>query len=486
MRTPAGQPAATSGLNYLRLSLARPIATLARRLAGPLSAQLATISTRVSDRDPGWGTLSGRPHERTWAEVQELYTDTIEAWRKNPLAKRAVDITADYVIGDGIVLNSPYRPLQAYIEAFWNHRKNLMANRLEAMCHEFTLAGDLFPVLFLNRHDGLSYIRFVTKDQIVGIETAANDWETELVYKEAARAAGHDRPVRWPGAGHPAADEADAVMLHYAVNRPVGTLLGEGDLATMIPWLLRYSRMLEDRVRVHAAIRAFLWFVQVPGHKVEAKQQQYNVPPDAGSIVVHDDGESWDVKTPNLNASDAGHDLEAVRRMIFTGSGFPPHWYGERGSNRAEAAAMQSPAERHLRRRQNYFVFVLSDLAWHGYRRARRARAGLPRLPSDDYRKLFAPAVPDVSRSDNAELAAAARDLTAVWKGLVLEQEGRSRTLSELLLGQVFRAMGEPQEAHTIRKITDEIFSNLDGDRQRSFSRSSVPGREYAGDGSAK
>jgi hypothetical protein len=35
-------------------------------------------------------------------------------------------------------------------------------------------------------------------------------------------------------------------MLHYAVNRPLGALLGEGDLATLIPWLLRYSRMLED------------------------------------------------------------------------------------------------------------------------------------------------------------------------------------------------------------------------------------------------
>ena len=304
----------------LRLAIARPIARFAATLAGPHAAQLATISTRVSDQDPGWGELSGRPHERTWAEIQELYTDTIDAWRKNPLAKRAVDITADYVIGDGINVNSTYRPLQAYADAFWNHRKNLMANRLEPMCHEFTIAGDLFPLLFLNRHDGLSYIRFITKDQIVGIETAENDWETELLYKEAPRGEINLEPIEWLGAAHPAAAGAGAVMLHYSVNKPLGTLMGEGDLTTMVPWLLRYSRMLEDRVRLHAAVRAFLWFVQVPSHLVDAKGEEYREAPDAGSVIVHDDGESWDVKTPNLNSSDASHDLEAVRRMIFTGA----------------------------------------------------------------------------------------------------------------------------------------------------------------------
>jgi hypothetical protein len=52
-------------------------------------------------------------------------------------------------------------------------------------------------------------------------------------------------------------------MLHYAVNRPQGALLGESALTTMIPWLQRYSRMLEDRIRLHWAVRSFLWLVTV-------------------------------------------------------------------------------------------------------------------------------------------------------------------------------------------------------------------------------
>jgi hypothetical protein len=43
-------------------------------------------------------------------------------------------------------------------------------------------------------------------------------------------------------------------MLHYAVNRPVGAVRGESDLAPILPWLRRYNRWLEDRVRLNAAI----------------------------------------------------------------------------------------------------------------------------------------------------------------------------------------------------------------------------------------
>jgi hypothetical protein len=159
------------------------------------------------------------------------------------------------------------------IDLFWNHPKNRMDLRLESMSDELSRAGDLFVALFRNPLDGMSYIRFVTKDRIIKIETAENDWETETAYYEQqvpstglrtgpATGAGCE-PRRWLSPDHPEAAGSDAVMLHYAVNRPVGALLGESDLVTMIPWLQRYSRMLEDRVRLHWGVRAFLWMVTV-------------------------------------------------------------------------------------------------------------------------------------------------------------------------------------------------------------------------------
>ena len=132
----------------------------------------------------------------------------------------------------------------------------------------------------------MSYIRFVTKDRIQKIETADNDWETELAFYETVDIG---EPRRWLSPAHPDALDAPAVMLHYSINRPIGALLGEGDLTTSIPWLLRYSRMLEDRVRMHWAMKAFLWMVTVPTNRVAEKEEQYRNPPESGSIIVKDE-----------------------------------------------------------------------------------------------------------------------------------------------------------------------------------------------------
>ena len=276
--------------------------------------KISTAVTGRVDDSPGWYELSQQPHDYSVARMQGLYTDTLEAWRKNPIAWRIIGIITDYVVGDNILISSPNRQFNKFIEMFWQHPQNRMALRLPVISDELARAGDVFPILFRNQLDGMSYIRFVTKDRIVRIETSEKDWETEIAYYEKQELT--NEPKRWLSIHHPDAASSDAVMLHYSVNRPIGALLGDSDLTTMIPWLQRYSRMLEDRVRLHWAIRSFLWFITVPAGAVKAKQEQYRNPPEAGSVIVKDEGEEWDVKTPNLQANDARHDLQAVRQMI--------------------------------------------------------------------------------------------------------------------------------------------------------------------------
>ncbi len=301
----------------------------------------------------------------------------------------------------------------------------------------------------------MSYIRYVTKEQIVEIETADNDWETEIAYKQVTE--DPTNPKTWLSPYHPDAATADAVMLHYAVNRPVGASFGEGDLDTIIPWLLRYSRMLEDRVRMHWAVRSFLWFVSVPTNKVKAKQEEYSRPPEAGSIIVKDDGETWDVKSPALHASDAKWDLQSVRHMVDS-VGYPPHWRGEGGdANLATATAMQLRPERHLRRRQNYIVFILEDLIYQAFTRAaqiNKAGGGVPRTP---FHRLFQANVSDVSRTDNAALANAASQLSTALNNVFTQIPAEnSTTLTKLALRLIFKFAGEPQEDEVLNAILRE------------------------------
>ena len=436
---------AENGSFRLRLALA-----LARAIGGPaFAARLAAVTVQVDDSS-GWVGFQGGPNDRDASEIQQLYEDSLLAWRKNPMAKRIIDCIIDYVLGDGITPTATGQ-IGTFLHRWWNHPKNHMDRRLPELCEELSRAGDLFLTLHTNPVDGLSYVRPIPKDQIVKIETAANDWETELVYHQRQDAG---EPKRWLSPHHPSAEGAPAIMLHYAVNRVVGALLGESDLATMLPWLLRYSRLLEDHVRLHWAARAFLWVVTVPTNLVGAKTEQYRSAPDSGSIIVKDDAETWDAVSPDLKGFDAQFDMRAIRQMIDAGSGLPPHWRGEAHDvSLATAQAMEHSASRHLRRRQLYTQYLVQDLAFHAYTRA--AQLGTVRAkPNRDAIRVD---MTDLDRSDNRELATAAHTIAqALETAARSTATTRSDTLRRLALRLVLRFGGERLTEEQLDAIFDE------------------------------
>ncbi len=414
------------------------------------------ISTRIDDDHPGWTAITGRPHDRDYGEIQEQYTDSLTAWRKNPLAWRIIAITTDYVIGKDYSLSSSFKPMDSFIKEFWNHPKNRLDLRLSGMCDELSRSGDLFVLLWRNPIDGMSYIRFVTKDQVRGIQTAPMDWETEIAYEinEVGAESIRPDPVIYPSPDNEAAEDSQVICLHYAVNRPLGALMGESDLTTMIPWLLRYSRMLEDRVRLHWAARAFLYLVTVPPNKIEAKSSQYKTQPESGSIIVKDEAERWETLTPSLRGADASHDMKSVRNMIDAGSGYPPHWRGEGGDvNLATAEAMQGPPEKHLARRQKYFNFILQDILYHAYKRAAGLRK-LAALPTTDYDKLFKANAPDVSARDNSMLAESAQGIAGAMQTLEsLLQSNTNDDFKSLVTDLVLTFAGEVPGEFDVKKL---------------------------------
>ena len=442
-------------IQKLSQQLFSPLFSVANRVA----VKLATIGAEVDDKSSGWTSLSSRPNDRDLGQIHQLYRDALEATRKNPMAKAIVDITTDFVLGDGITISSNHNRMQSFINKFWNHPLNRVDQRLQAMSDELARAGDLFILLFRNDQDGMSYVRFVPKERIVEIVTAENDWETEILYRQITD--DPTNPIEWVSPFHPQAEEAPAIMLHYSVNRPIGASFGEGDLDTIIPWLLRYSRMLEDRVRLHWAIRSFLWFVTVPTNRVDAKKSEYSRPPEAGSIIVKDDAEQWEVQSPNLRGSDAKWDMQSVRHMIDA-VGFPPHWRGEGGdANLATATAMQLRPERHLRRRQNYMVFILQDIIYQSFVRAaaiNKAGGGVPRTP---FHNLFNANVSDISRTDNTTLATASHELSESLNNVfAFLPPAKSPTLSKLALRLIFKFAGEPQDDSILNDILMESGYN--------------------------
>src|SRR5919199_6769186 len=228
------------------------IGRIIERLAGGYIADRVALA--VKENDSAWAVLYDRgqgPNDRPYSERQDNLADALEAWHVNPLARRIVALTTDYVVGSGIRVCSSTRCIEEWIKRFWAHPKNRMALRTLVLCDELTRAGEIFPVLFTNRVDGMSYERSISAREIDEVRTLAGDYETAVSFHQVA-----PRTLAVEGRTGVAFDNPDRelvgrpreIMLHLAVKRPVGATRGSGDLAPVLKWLKRYNSFLEARL----------------------------------------------------------------------------------------------------------------------------------------------------------------------------------------------------------------------------------------------
>ncbi|MCD6518491.1 MAG: hypothetical protein J7M05_01005 [Anaerolineae bacterium] len=327
---------------------------IAQRVQEALSAQ----------EEPPWRPLTGQlPTGRPWHEVRSQLERIHQACRTNPLAARLVAMTTDFVIGAGGEVEG-----HPFALRFWRHPLNRLETRIYRWCDELTRSGELFLVLSRNPVDGMSYVREVPALQIDRIETDPDDCERELRYHQLTE----DLEGRWwPSREDP---EADQIMLHYAINRPVGELRGTSDLAQIVPWLERYDLWLEDRVRINRYKGAYLWHVRIEGAQpgqLEAKRAQYSRVPRPGSIIVTDGSETWTAIQPQIGADDVEADGKAIRLMIAAGAGVPLHFLAEgESATRATAREMGTATYRHFAHRQHIFASLVEDVIRVAARRA--------------------------------------------------------------------------------------------------------------------
>ncbi len=456
------------------MSPGHPVSSLFDRLFSKAIGRRVDLAVRALD-DQRDVTLAGQrtqERDRFSYDREDLFREALLAWRTNPLARRIVSLTTQYVVGAGLTISCPHQPTHAFLQAWWHHRLNRMAVRAGEWCDELSRTGNVI-VLVSTDASGMSFVRALPASQVAEIVTRPNDVEQPLLvvekphFPQGAFGSGEGEPRAWP-----AYDEATdgpnddgawpTVALHYAINRPVSAVWGESDLAPLLRWLSRYSAWLEDRARLNRFRQTFMYVVRgVFANRAErlARQNELNAnPPNPGSILVTDAAtESWGVLHPQLDSFEASEDGLALKKMLAAGSGNPMHFLAEpESSTRTTAEAAGGPTFRHYEQRQNFFTWMIGDVA-HVVR-ARRAqvdpsvgagsgRAGLARasVGTFDQTPALIPAAPikvtgaDISARDNATLAQAAAQVAAAFTDL-----RRRQVIDDAeLLRMVYKFAGE-------------------------------------------
>ncbi len=300
---------------------------------------------------------------------QEVLEQCLAAWRDNPLARRIVELTSQYVVGAGFDIACEDEHTKAFIDRFWNHRLNRMSARVTELSDELARTGNLF-ILLSTDAAGMSYIRTIPATNIEQIFPTPNDIEQPLLFttKADAELESNTYAAYSPTADYQLPDGTfTQAVIHYAVNRPAGAQWGEPDLSPLLPWLKRYSAWLEDRVRLNRFRNAFLYVVSgsfVSEDARKARQQTLAAnPPSPGSILVTDSSETWSVISPKLEALDAREDGMALKKLIASGAGLPLHFLAEpESSTRTTADSAGGPTFRRFEQRQKFFTWLLEDL----------------------------------------------------------------------------------------------------------------------------
>lgn len=399
--------------------------SIAARLFGDI------IERRVreaAESDAGWHPLGGSGREVGYATHLDNIANSVEAYRSNPLAHRLIELTTDFVLGKGMRLVARDNALQAFVNDFWSHPLNRLATRQYEICTELSVSGEVFVTFHTNPYDGMSYLRLLPAQNIDRIETNPNDIEDELRFHHNAALTAVD--------GVTTPDAADLPVLgrwwnksdcrHFVINRLVGSVRGQGDLVPMLPWLRRYKDWLTDRVRINRFKGAFLWDITLKGASKQAllsRQAELASPPQAGSVIVHNDMEEWKAVQPDIDAQAVEPDGKAMRLMIAAGAGVPLHFLAEgESATRSTAEEMGPPTYRHYERRQLFFGSLMTDLALEAARRS----GAFASLPPDALAAEFE----DITTTDNLKLAQAlgliVRAITrAVESGVLSRDEAR-------------------------------------------------------------
>lgn len=380
------------------------------------------------------------PRDRLAYNRQDMLADCMDAWRFNPLARRITELTTTYVTGGGFVVSCPHAGTQAFLERFWDHRLNHLSLRTGELSDELVLSGNLF-LLVSTDPAGMSYLRVIPSADIARIESSGADVEQELFYVGKPDLTGEERvfPAYQMGRDRPEDGGGFApVMLHYAVNRPVGSQWGESDLAPVLKWLSRYNAWLEDRVRLNRFRNAFVYVVRARFANESARsnrQAQLALhPPAPGSVLVTDENEEWSVIAPKLEALDASSDGLAIKKMIAAGVGLPLHFLAEpESSTKTTAEASGNPSYRRFAERQRAMCWILQDLLRVVVERRAYFDLGV------DPTAAITVSGGDISARDNAELADAGQKAAAIAS----ELHEKGMISSEEMLRLVYRFMGE-------------------------------------------
>ena len=303
--------------------------------------------------------------------------EAIKAFYKNAHARNIVRLITKYVVGRGFSVTP--ESTVPMVREYWDQFKkvNKMILKRREIVRRALSAGEVF-IRFFPRDTDVPLIRFMNPDYIQepddpklkaliqgnashGIETNSEDIEDVLAYWYKGERI----------------DSAEVYHIKILVDSDVKR--GRSYLEVVLPLLAMYTGWLKDRMKLNK-VRAVVGLLRkVTGGSstqtaniADQDKTTKNTNPDGSSQMRMPEGVSvfttknvdYDMKSPNLQASDVQHDGRALLLAVSAGVGLPEFMVTSDASNSSYASTMvaEGPAVMEIEDWQDFFGFHFGEI----------------------------------------------------------------------------------------------------------------------------
>jgi len=360
----------------------------------------------------------------------------------NPISKRLVKIIGDYVYGTKPVATAKTSKLVAQvIDEFWNDPINNLDKQIVNYSEMLLgLDGELLLRARVNPQTGkvrLSYIdslelnkvyvdslnnSVVTKVELFGKEGKEGEVLDVIRYRE-----GVDKvSIGSKELGNLEEREVDGFRVgdvFYFRQEYLITGRGRPPYEHQFGWMKAHDNTFYDEFKNVSAQSSHIWDVTLTGATEEEllkRKAEIGMvkKPSPGSIMVHNESETWEAKSPNINPNITKDLLVQVRKLIGLGSGLSETWVAASDDvNRNTAEVADTPPYKHLGRLQWEIKHMIRDMVdyaidqaiMHGY---------IPNVTAEE--RSFDISMPDMTATDNDKIS---NSLMKLVQALIMGKE---------------------------------------------------------------
>ena len=318
---------------------------------------------------------------------------------KNPLAGLWVNLTTNFVFGEGVSKPKAKKEsteVQEVIDRFWDDRDNqkamtgFMAQRL--LSAKIQYEGNLFFVLFTD-DEGDVRLRILNTEEVQDVIYDPDDRMRPAFYKVATRGQTYDfnsdayqlsmtKYIYYQDAENYNPDDynvpepkrvKNAVVYHVKINCDINDKFGIPELYRGIDWIKAHKDMAEDLATLIKSLSTLAWRKKVKGTAAQvnslkaaqqAKTDMTNPAKTAGSTQYENEAlDTTAINTPTGGAVIGEKGMKMMQLMVCAASNIFYHYFGDpETGNLATTTSMELPMIKKFTAYQKLWETIYSDI----------------------------------------------------------------------------------------------------------------------------